>query len=157
TAYETDAACSAFGRSGEIGFGKAVPVDDAIVGSFTIADTSAGFSFGNDALGLGLSDDGSQFIVPPGNSFRSFNVLTLNPQTLDNSTVMLIHLKASKAAVRVLPSSTKVTFSANFFDNLEINTSLPDVTVGCATFTSVKGGLVPDNFDINSSGIVALT
>src|SRR5215472_14177195 len=58
TSYETDANCNAFGRSGTIGFGKAIPLDDAIVGSFTIADTSAGFSFGNDALGLGLSPDG---------------------------------------------------------------------------------------------------
>ena len=156
TSYETDANCNAFGRSGTIGFGKAIPLDDAIVGSFTIADTSAGFSFGNDALGLGLSSDGSHFIVPPGNSFASFDILTLNPQSLDNSTVILVHLKASTSAVRVLPSSSKLNFSTNFFDNLEQPTSLPDVQVGCADFTSVKGGLIPDYVDVNSSGIVRL-
>jgi hypothetical protein len=157
TAYETDSSCNAVGRSGEIGFGQSIPLDDAIVGAFTIADTSLGYSFGNDALGLGLSADSSHFVVPRGSTFASFDVLTLNPQTLDSSLVVLTHLKASASAVRVVPSSSALTFDTQFIDNLEVATSLPDTSVGCAKFTSVKGGLIPDNFDVNSSGLIRLS
>jgi hypothetical protein len=157
TAYETDSACNAFGKSGEIGFGRSIPLDDAIVGAFTIADTTAGYSFGNDALGLGLSSDGSHFVVPRGNTFLSFDIMTLNPQSLDNSAVILVHLKASNSTVRVIPSSQKLNFSTNFIDNLEVSTSLPDTGVSCVNFTTVKGGLIPSNFDVNTSGLVRLS
>ena len=64
TAYETDPTCADFHANG------AVLTDDALVGTFTFADTNVGYSFGNDAFGLGLNDAGTAVDDPATHELR---------------------------------------------------------------------------------------
>lgn len=151
-AYETDSDCNPFFRTSSHILGN------AIVGTFTIADTTAGFSYGNDAFGLFLNDAGTAVRLPDGSDVDRFAIQTLNPESVGSSEVILAHLAETSTIVQ--PSSTNVKFFASFYDNLESNTSLPDVTVGCPVFRTVTGGtapLIPDFVTIASSGIISLT
>jgi hypothetical protein len=159
TAYETDAGCSAFGQSSDIGIGVKILLDNAIAGAFTFAGTTLGAAFGNDALGLGLSSDGSQVVVPASQDvIDALDIQTFNPESVDASLVFLSHLRA-QTDDNVIPNNSAITFSTTFYDTLEVNTSLPDTSVGCALFTSIKGGdpaLIPANVSVSSSGFVRL-
>jgi len=156
TAYETDEICS----DGSIrGF---IPVDNAIVGSATRANTSIGYSFGNDAIGLGLDPSGSYTELPKF-AEPDVDVLTLNPTTLDASSVALVSLREQSGSGdtqnhEVGPNTTNITANLVLYDNLEIPTSLPDFTLRCADFTSmVPGeGLIPNSIAVNSSGFLRL-
>lgn len=156
TAYETDEICS----DGSIrGF---IPVDNAIVGSATRANTSIGYSFGNDAIGLGLDETGSYTELPKF-AFDDVEVLTLNPATLTASSVAFVSLREQSGSGdtqdhEVGPNTVNITANLVLYDNLEIPTSLPDYTLRCADFTSmVPGeGLIPNSIAVNSSGFLRL-
>src|SRR5262249_31190862 len=150
-AYETDETCNPFFRT------SATLKDNAIVGTFTIADTDAGFSFGNDAFGLFLNGSGSAVRLPDGSDVDRFALQAINPETVDASLVILAQLAETDTIVR--PTSTQKRYFASFYDNLEVNTSLPDVTVGCPIFRTIVGGaqpLIPDFVTVASSGILSL-
>jgi hypothetical protein len=149
-AYETDEDCNPFFRTGS------VLKDSAIVGTFTIADTTDNYSFGNDAFGLFL--DGNAVALPDGDDVDRFALQAINPETVDASLVILAHLAENGPIVT--PTSSQARFFASFYDNLEVNTSLPDVTVGCPIFRTIVGGgqpLIPDFVTVASSGILSLT
>lgn len=151
-AYETDDDCNPFFRTGE------KLKDEAIVGTFTVADTDAGYSFGNDAFGLFLNDSGTAVRLPDGSDVDRYALQAINPETVDASLVILAHLAEDSGIVR--PTSNQARFFASFYDNLEVNTSLPDVQVGCPIFRTIVGGaqpLVPDFVTLASSGILSLT
>jgi hypothetical protein len=152
-AYETNAACGDFRQTG------ANLVDNAIVGSFTVADTAAGYSFGNDAFGLGTddADDPTRVILPPPppQEAVSFDLPIFNPETVDVSWVFLSHLRSFSSGP-VEPANAALRFSTSFIDNLEVPTSLPDSSVGCAEFLSVQPDPIPGNILLNSSGLVRL-
>jgi len=151
TAYETDQDCHPFNRTGS--FLK----ESAIVGTFTMADTEAGYSFGNDAFGLFLNDAGTAVRLPDGSDVDRFVLQGLNPESVDASLVVLTHLVETSTIVT--PSSSNSRFFASFYDNLEVNTSLPDVQVGCPVFRPIVGGttaLIPDFVTVASSGVLSL-
>lgn len=156
TAYETDEICS----DGSIrGFQL---VDNAIVGAATRANTSIGYSFGNDAIGLGTDPLGAYTELPWG-ADEDVDVLTLNPTTVDASSVAILSLEeqsgnGDQADLEVGPNTATETASLVLYDNLEIPTSLPDVNVRCATFTSmVPGdGLIPNSISVDSSGFLRM-
>jgi hypothetical protein len=152
-AYETDEDCRAFSQTG------AILKDSAIVGTFTIADTEAGYSFGNDAFGLFLDDSGTQVQLPDGSDVDRYAIQTLNPEPDDVvSLVILAHLAEDDSIVR--PTATQARFFASFYDSLEVNTSLPDVVVGCPIFRPIAHGataLIPDFVTVSSAGILSLT
>ena len=82
TAYATDEICSDSSVRGNI------PVDDAIVGTYTFANLDSQASFGNDAIGLGLDFTGSFTQLPgdgliPEPQFDKFSIQTFNPEDLD--------------------------------------------------------------------------
>ena len=145
-------------------------VDDAIVGVTTRANTTDGYSFGNDAIGLGvcapsLNDCpvGAEHTVLPGGAQSGISVLTFNPSTLDNSSLVLLSLseRAGEGAYanhEVGPNPNTITAGAEYFDNMEMGTSLPDVSVSCATFGSMsgEGGLIPASTTVSSSGFLHL-
>lgn len=147
-AYETGDSCAPFGPESPI-------ADDTIVGAFTFADVTDGYSFGNDAFALGT--DGVAVQVPEpdlGNDYE-FVVQSFNPETVDASLVVLTHLREwSDDTVR--PSASTIRFSTNFIDTTEIPTSLPDTTVSCTEFYSIADDLIPDTTTISTSGIIRL-
>lgn len=156
TAYETDEICS----DGSIrGY---TPVDNAIVGAATRANTAIGYSFGNDAIGLGLDSTGS-YTELPANVGSTVDVLTLNPSTVDASSVAILSLaeqagNGEQRNIEVGPNTGVRTANLVLYDNLEIPTSLPDANVRCATFTSmVPGeGLIPGAISVDSSGFLRM-
>jgi hypothetical protein len=158
TAYETDEICSDSSVLGDI------PVDDAIVGSFTLADTSIPVSYGNDAIGLGLDFLGN-FTELPQIETNAIDIQLFNPNDLDDSDVILLSLieqsgNGSTADVEVGPNPSAVSAAVTLYDTLEIATSLPDARIVCATYTSVIPGadpsLIPSTITVNSSGFVRL-
>jgi hypothetical protein len=160
TAYATDEICSDASVRGNL------PVDDAIVGTYTFASISEGFSFGNDAIGLGLDFSGSNTELPGDDfiDFDTFSIQTFNPEDLDVSAVVLLSLKeqsgsGSTSSVEIGPNTANTVADLVYYDNLEIPTSLPEATIRCAKFTSLIPGedsLIPDTISLLSSGILRL-
>jgi hypothetical protein len=162
TAYATDRSCREASARGYL------PVDDAIVGTYTFADLATRASFGNDAIGLGL-DESESFTKLPGGldppvAFDKFRIQSFNPDDLDDSRVVLLSLKersgsGASARIEVGPNTSETLVSVVYFDNLEIATSLPDASIKCATFTSMIPGedaLIPDTVSVLSSGFLHL-
>ena len=152
TAYETDPTCADFSANG------AVLADDAIVGTFTFADTVVGYSFGNDAFGLGLNDAGTAVILPDSTFVDSYNIEVFDPTSVEASVVVLSHLKEQSTG-QVEPSSTPIRFATTFLDINEIPTSLPDQTAGCVKFTQISADtntLIPPTVDVTTSGVIRL-
>lgn len=150
-AYTTNDACDTFLRPG------AEIRDNAIVGSFTVANTDANFAFGSDALGLGVV--GGRVVVPPpaGQSVSRYDIQIFNPNTLDVSEVFFTRLQQQASGPVIPKAAPPARFATTYIDNLEIPTSLPDTVVGCVKVTSVQPGLIPDTVSINSAGLIRLT
>lgn len=163
TAYATDDSCRDASVRGYL------PVDDAIVGTYTFANLASQSSFGNDAIGLGLDDTGS-FIRLPGDGdevsadFDRFSIQSFDPDTLDDSTAVLLSLEeragnGATASIEIGPNSANTRADVSYYDTLEIATSLPAATIRCATFTSLipgEGALVPETVSLISSGVLRL-
>jgi hypothetical protein len=158
TAYATDEICSEGSIRGyEL-------VDDAIVGSATRANTDVGYSFGNDAIGLGVDGTGSYTELTSGAS-SDVDVITFNPSTLDSSSVAIISLReqsgnGSQRNVEVGPNTDAQDVSLVLYDNMEVPTSLPDASVSCTVFASMipgeEGSLIPGTVAVNSSGFLEM-
>lgn len=151
TAYETDRNCSDYRSNGS------VLAPNALVGTFTIADTNVGYSFGNDALGL--FSQGNRIVLPPGYEVERYVLQALNPRNVQSSLVVLSWLQVGSDGTAA-PTSAGRAFYANHYDTSETSTSLPDVFVGCADFRTLTGSansLIPPNVNVNTSGILALT
>jgi len=154
TAYETEANCRPYDQTGEV-LSRA-----GIVGTFTVADTQTGYSFGNDAYGLNTDASGFSIELPehPTTDGGRYVLQTLNPKTLDASFVVLAHLEVQDRVAR--PDDENGTYTAAYYDNLEIATSLPDIDLDCLEFRRLAGSdssLIPDYATPDSSGILALT
>jgi len=161
TAYSTGEVCA------DASFEGFLPLDNAIVGSYTLADLDSGAALGADAIGLGLNttegglinlncpvdpferflarfsdpdfDCATQLpeVVPP-----SIDIQTFSPESLDLSAVLYLSLRENfgngpSADVEVGPNTATISASAVYYDNTEAATSLPDVTVRCAEFGSL--------------------
>jgi hypothetical protein len=164
TAYSTGEVCA------DASFEGFLPIDNAIVGSYTLADFESGAALGADAIGLGLNttDGGLINLNCPADPFERFlarfsdpdfdcstqlpkivppsiDIQTFSPETLDLSAVVLLSLKehggnGPSSFVEVGPNTATIAASAVFYDNTEAATSLPDVTVRCAEFNSLIPG-----------------
>jgi hypothetical protein len=163
TAYATDEICSDGSVRGNL------PIDDAIVGTYTFANLTTQASFGNDAIGLGLDATGSFTQLPgdgllPPVDFDKFSIQSFNPEDLDDSEVVLLSLKeqagsGATAPIEVGPNASNTRADLIYYDNLEIPTSLPAAIFKCATFTTLipgDGSLIPSTISLLSSGILRL-
>ncbi|MFM7144476.1 MAG: hypothetical protein ACKO2K_21445 [Alphaproteobacteria bacterium] len=130
TAYQTDSRCSDYATTG------GVLASQALVGTFTVADTSAGYSFGNDALGL--FHEGGKVVLPPAGEVDRYVLQVLNPSSVQASLVVMAWLQIKGDVAE--PVSAGAAFYATFYDTVESATSLPNVGVGCTTFRSISGG-----------------
>jgi hypothetical protein len=155
TAYRTDATCADFTHNGR------VLTDDALVGTFTFADNTLGYAFGNDAFGLGLDPAGTAVELPDASVVGAFDIQTFDPTAVNASVVVLSHLRQQSTGP-VTPNSSSIRFATTFLDTLEIPTSLPDQTAGCVKFTQVEStadtpGLIPTTVSITTSGLFRLS
>jgi hypothetical protein len=158
TAYLTDEICSDGSVLGD------TPVDDAIVGSFTLANTTIPVSFGNDAVGLGLDEATESITELPKGRTDAIDIQFFNPNDIENSNVILLSVaeqsgNGSTADIEVGPNADTITASVTVYDTLEIATSLPSTPIKCTVFTSVipaDNELVPDSIVLDSSGFVEL-
>jgi hypothetical protein len=155
TAYQADGSC----RIADV----PVPLDQAIVGSWTIANTKTNSAFGGEAIGFPNSGD----FPDPAILEAGLRIPTLNPETLGDSQVIVLPVRfpfgnAQFASTEPGPLRG-VTCDSAFVDNLENSTSLPSVTYKCAGFnpisaaTAVEKGdppIIPDTFTLNSSGFL---
>lgn len=138
-------------------------VEDVIVGSFHIANTKTGASFGGNMLGLGT--DGGQTVLPLASDQSPLTIQTFRPDTLTDSEVILLAMREGAGAIagEVGPlngkstDETLVRAGVSFFDTTEVRTSLPDVEISCALFTSMIDGLIPSTITPSSSGVVELS
>lgn len=157
TAYQTDDVCSDSSVLGNI------PVDDAIVGTYTLANTATNSAFGGDAIGLGLNASGDYTELPKGIT-NAIDVQTFRPDALEDSNVILLSLaersgNGATASIEVGPNTKTITAAVTLYDTLEIATSLPDVRIKCAEFQTVIPGadsLIPDTITVASSGFLRL-
>jgi len=158
TAYETNAQC---GDGSYSGFD---PVDDAIVGTYTLADTNSGASLGADAIGLGLHN-GDHTGLPEGD-VREIDVQTFRPDSLNLSAVVLLNLEEKAGwgptqGVEVGPNSSTLRSDLTYYDNTETATSLPGVSIGCAEFASLipgaDGSIIPGSFSGLTAGILRMS
>ena len=162
TAYATDANCA---DASVLGYQL---VDEALVGTMTLADTTSGKAFGIDAVGLGVDGSGSfvelpDLVLSPSGNDGFLTIQTFNPESIDSSIVILVSLKEKSGTLpgEIGPVGVPVTANVSFFDNIETRTSLPDTSIPCALYTSTvpadTGSLVPGTVTLTSSGFVQLT
>ncbi len=157
TAYETDDVCSDSSVLGNI------PVDDAIVGTYTLANTGTNSAFGGDAIGLGLNASGSYTELPQGFT-NAIDIQTFRPDVLEDSNVILLSLaersgNGATADIEVGPNVSTIKAAVTIYDTLEIATSLPDVRIKCVEFLSVipsENSLIPNTVTVTSSGFLRL-
>jgi hypothetical protein len=135
------------------------PLDDTLVGSFTIADTGSHAAFGGDMTGFGLDASGSRVDLPDLTLTR-LDLQTFDPATLGQSEVILLALAEGAGNGRVgaveIGPLRSVRSDAELFDNLEVRLSLPEVEISCGLFGPLVGTLVPETIDVGSSGFVRL-
>jgi hypothetical protein len=154
TAYKTGEGCA------DASFEGFEPIDDAIVGMYTFANTASGAAFGADAIGLGLDATGSHTELPAIDT-SALDIQTFNPENLDASGLVYLALKeaggsGATASIEVGPFTSNITTNATFYDNLESATSLPDVLVKCAKFGSLipaDNSFIPNTISLLSSGL----
>lgn len=153
TAYQTDDDCTDAGRNGE------VLVDDALIGSFTLANLSTNAAIGGAPLVLGLDDSG-QFTNLPDQQIVEVNLNTFSPGSLEAATAYAYSLEEQAGVLQgfageIGPARGTVTWSAAFYDNTEQRTSLPDISWSCATSIDVLAYL--DHLEGATSGVLRLT
>jgi len=156
TAYETNEQCN---DGSYAGFRL---VDNAIVGTYTLADTASGASLGADAIGLGL--DGSRtFTKLPKADVREIDIQTFRPDSLTLSAAILLNLE-EKEGWGTTPNEVgpggSLSADLVYYDNTETATSLPGVSIRCARFTSLipgDGGLIPDSFSGLTAGVLRMS
>jgi hypothetical protein len=154
TAYETNSVCGDYSQTGQ------VLVDNAIVGTFTFADTEVSYAFGNDAFALGLNFEGTAVELPESAFVDAYNLQVFDPTSVEASVVVLSHLR-EQAVGQVEPNPAAIRFATTFYDINEIPTSLPDQTAGCVKFTTISSegtttGLIPPTVDVTTSGVIRL-
>jgi len=151
TAYSADDGCSTDDtRRGTL-------ARTALVGSFTLADLAAGVSFGGPALAfpadasgafvdLGAADDTGADVHQAALRLQSFD-----PADLDVSRVILLALaeRSGRDAFRAaepgpaVDGESVVRAGMRFADRNGASITLPDASLGCAAFTSLRREQVP--------------
>jgi hypothetical protein len=145
TAWETNEGCTE----------PLALTDNAIVGTYTFADISEQFSYGGDAIGVGLGDNGAPML--PDGYVGSIDVQTFNPQTLDDSSVVILSVAQSQSSL-IVSNETSITAALSFYNNAGDVSNFSDVSVRGATFASMKpgGGLISSELGVSTSGFLRM-
>jgi hypothetical protein len=118
-----------------------------LIGSWTIADRSAGTAFGANALGF------RSFALPDPSVLAAEGLVipTFDPATLDTSEVIIVGLEQQGDSIVPItrPSAAlggaHVCCNAAITDTLENVASVPDVCFGCALFAPVAPTRLPSS------------
>lgn len=153
TAYQTDDDCTDAGRNGS------VLVDDALIGTFVIADLATSAAFGSNALAFGLDPTGL-FTDLPDQAVQSVDLNTYSPGTLEQATAYVFTLEELAGSLsgflgELGPVSGKLKWTAAYYDNEEQRTSLPEIEIGCAATIDVKSYL--DHLEGATAGMLRLS
>jgi hypothetical protein len=181
TAYEASTGNS--GLACDIS-GVDLTVADAIVGAWTIANTTTNAAFGNDAIGLDAAgENGGGGDLPSAATFLGddttrvpFYIETYNPSDLTDSDVILITVESSVTSgngrfqgFEIGPfsqnGSPKACCDLSFIDNLEVVTSLPDFCFDCVGNAPIADNvaetgevsLIPAITTVTSSGMLEVS
>jgi hypothetical protein len=157
TAFATDSSCT---PANELP-GRSTLVDNVLVGTYTAANLATNSAFGSDAIAFGEVSNHTKLSA---GKETELDIQTFNPNSLDDSEVVLIALEENTGEIagEMGAAASTAIADAQFFDNLEVDTSLPDVVIKCATFTSMLASqssspLIPAGDLIDSSGFVHLS
>ena len=145
-------------------------VNGALTGRFTISNLADAGSIGDGALGFATLDGVSTTLPdvklsPSDISFdRSFiSIQTFNPAILESSTAIFLALEERGAGApwtgEIGPLRKPVTAWSVFYDDLEIATSLPDLSFRVMRFVQLgpaPGGLIPATVSVASAGELRL-
>lgn len=157
-------------------------IADAIVGAWTIANSTTNTAFGNDAIGLDAAG-GNGGELPSAATFLGddttrvpFYLETFNPGDLTDSEVILLTVESSETSGNgrfqgneVGPisqnGSPKVCCDISYIDNLEIVTSLPDFCFDCVGFAPIADNvaeegevsLIPPITTVTTSGTLEVS
>jgi hypothetical protein len=143
TAYETDEECRDATHRGE------VVVDDALVGSYTFANTPTGSSAGNVMPGFGAVNG---IVNLPDACYERISLATFRESSLDFSQLVGFTLEERQGEDtgyfgELGPINGRVVGSGTFYDNVETRTSLQDIEFRCGTFINTlarnRGGVFP--------------
>jgi hypothetical protein len=147
-------------------------LSNEIVGGWVIANTSTNAAFGGDAIGL-LPPDGlaDASIINDSGLF----IQTFNPMTLGDSDVIVIGAQEASGNAQftdseigpieaTLPDGNHVCCNVSYTDNLEVETSLPDLCFKCVAFNPIsdlqaeagEASLIPPNTTIDAPGFIRL-
>lgn len=151
TAYDAPRGCEANDA------GRGTLARAALVGSFTLADLATGVSFGGAALAfpadaggsfvdLGATDDAGPDVHQAALRLQSFD-----PADLDVSRVVLLALaeRSGRDGFRAIEPGPAVRGEGvvrarvRFADRNGASVTLPDASLGCATFTSLRREQIP--------------
>lgn len=146
TAYEAGTSCD----PGDAGRGTLAR--DALLGSFTLADLASGVSFGGPAHALPADpsgtfvDLGAAADAPSEVHQTALRLQSFDPDDLDVSRVILLALaeKAGSGAFRGIEPGPAGSDVQNVQSNVRFagrdgaSIALPDASLGCATFTSLR-------------------
>jgi hypothetical protein len=143
----------------------------ALIGSWTIANPSSNAAFGGDAIGLA-----PDALPDPHHLEGRLWISTFNPESLDDSEVILIGLQTMAGSGAFtdaepglidapLPNGAHVCCDVGFVDTLENRLSLPSVCFEGVGFGTMKPdgaatnevGLLPPTAAINTAGALELT
>lgn len=151
TAYEAGASCDPADAS------RGTLVRGALLGSFTLADLASGVSFGGAAYALATDptgmfiDLGAAHDAPSDLRQTALRLQSFDPGDLDVSRVILLALEESAGtgafhAVEPGPAAggdERVRAELRFAGRDGASIGLPDASLGCATFTSLRREDVP--------------
>jgi hypothetical protein len=143
-----------------------------IVGGWVIANTATDAAFGADAIGLEPQTlpDPSLLVNEAGIKIQTFNPMSLGDSEV---IVMTAETLAGNAQFeetemgpiqRELPDGNHVCCDVSFTDNLEIETSLPDLCFKCVGFNPISAlqaeagetSIIPPNTVIDAPGFIRL-
>lgn len=158
TAYAADSKCRVPDQP--------TPLDRAIVGSWTIANTNTNTGYGSDAIGFPVT---GVFPNPAVLADVGVRIPTYAPESLTDSVVIVLPVKypggSGPFSNEVGPLKGVITDNT-FIDNLESAVSLPNLELKCVGFnpisaaTAVEKGdppIIPDTFALDRSGFLELT
>ena len=155
TAYAADSQC------------RAIPeqqINEAIFGSWTIANTTTNTGYGADAIGFPVTG-----VFPDAGVLADgLKIPTYAPDSLTDSMVIVLPIRypqGSGAFSNEIGPLNRVSCHNTFYDNIETESSLPSSTLRCANFnpisaaTAVEGGdppIIPDTFTLDTSGFLQM-
>jgi len=140
-----------------------VLVEDAIAGTWSIANTRSNAAFGDRAQSLRI-DPETHAIAVPDRKFTALDLPFFNPESLNDSEVIILAVVEGFGDLpgEIGPPQGRVVIATQVkaCDTQETCISLPDLQLSCALYSTLvpsPGGLIPETLMPGSSGFLRLS